>query len=622
MVNRNVQICILLTGVVLVSLGAFAQNAGATALGVNYYHETMMTDTWKTLYFPVSENQVREDMKDIKTISNHIKLYMNPFVDGNREWVSRVTDMARAEGLHVAVNLQVDDRNLDGSNWEQYRSRVMEACRTFNGRAGAMMVANEVSLHSPMSKYEIRSRVEPLIEECKTVFNGEVSYSGFWYEKEAWYDYKKPIYFNMYEHFDSYKTNVRELNQRWGGNARIGEWGEDLKDGNIAKDDRWQGEELEKRWNVIKDETNVPVAYIFSYREPSYDGFGIVCPQGNERPIWDVLRGESGNQPRPSEPEQPAPIVLNPSGSPVPSEPVPSEPAPSEPAPVPSEPVQGPAPNIAIMGLPVECEVESETCSVKSDSPSGLCRQVVFATQSGDINTYTCMKSDGMAETYVRDRPEGQRYKICIGSGCVSHTNGFASFDPYQTPEEKRQYESAPATNGIGSYKATCQVNEGSCSIGKDTVIGSCRTVEMDTPQGLLIVKACDKSRGIEVYRHIYPAGLDFEACIGDGCVNNIRGFDMFGKKNSGQTETEANVPPATGISSLKLSSSQGRIVNDFVESSGCRRVSAESSDGHAEVRICEKDSGHEMYRLSYSGEMDVCHNNSCVGRTAGFAKI
>ena len=517
--RKSIQFCILLTGVVLVSLGAFAQDVDATALGVNYYHETMMTDTWKTLYFPVSEGQVREDMRDIKSISNHIKLYMNPFVDGNREWVSRVVDIARAEGLHVAVNLQVDDRQLSGENWGEYRSRAMEACRTFNGRAETMMVANEVSLHSPMSKYEIRSKVEPLIEECKTVFNGEVSYSGFWFEKEAWYDYKKPIYFNLYEHFESYKTNVRELNQRWGGNARIGEWGEDLKDGNVAKDDWWQREELEKRWNVIKEETKVPVAYIFSYREPSYDGFGIVSPHGKKRPVWEVL-GNAG-----------------------------------------------------------------ERYSIPNENVVNALHQIVVPTT---VPSEDSKKSDTISTKQV-----------------------------VQPIEAKEEYVPSARSSTIGNYKVTCEVGSGNCDIVKDDVIGVCRTIEMNTPEGLLVLKACEKSgSSIEVYRHVYPEGLDFEACLGNGCVDSIKGFDRFGNE---QQESSSST---SGVNSLKLSTTSGRIVNDYDENNGCRRISAEADNAHVEARICEKDSGYEMYKLSSSGDLDICHEESCVGKTSGFAHI
>lgn len=269
----------------------------ATQVGVNYYHETMITkEGYK--YIPRTTSQVSSDLDSIKTITSYVKLYMNPLVGVNQAWLNQVNSMAKGKGMYTVVVMNTEDRTLNSNNWASYTSAVLNNCQYFNGKANELVVGNEISLHSTFSKTEIRTKVESLIVNCKKTFNGPVSYEAFFYEKDAWVGYTGRLYFNTYENLNSFTTNVKELHTKF-PTASIGEWGEDLLDGSIKKDETWQKQETLKRLNVIKSQ-NIPVAYIFTYKEPSTTGFGLVRMDGTKRPVWDVLKTNATITPPPA----------------------------------------------------------------------------------------------------------------------------------------------------------------------------------------------------------------------------------------------------------------------------------------------------------------------------------
>jgi hypothetical protein len=183
--------------------------------------------------------------------------------------------------------MNTEDRLLSSSNWADYSSKVVAASKVFNGKADEFVVGNEISLHSSMSKSDIKIKVESLVNTCKQFFNGPVGYEAFWYEKDAWSGYQGKLYFNLYENVASFTTNLKEMRTKF-PTANVGEWGEDLYDESAYKDESWQKTEIQKRYDILKS-NNAPVVYVFTYKEPSYSGFGLVRSDDSKRPAWTVF---------------------------------------------------------------------------------------------------------------------------------------------------------------------------------------------------------------------------------------------------------------------------------------------------------------------------------------------
>jgi hypothetical protein len=278
-------------------------------LGVNYYGQSLMGTNGEK-YIPRNIDQVASDMDHIKQISNHVKIYMNPFVSQNLPWNQQILQVAEDRGMHTVVNMMVDDRQLSNSNWNDYSSRVVSACAALNGKTDEILVGNEIILRSPMSKTEIKDKVVVLINDCKKVYSGEVSYEEFWWVYDVWIGYPGKIYLMQYEDLPIFQKHVKIMEEKFGSNARVGEWGEDLLDGSAEKDENWQKEQVELRYNMLA-QTQAEVAYIFAYSEPSWNAFGITRPSGEERPVWQYLKslgfgnGESTPPPVVNEPAPP-----------------------------------------------------------------------------------------------------------------------------------------------------------------------------------------------------------------------------------------------------------------------------------------------------------------------------
>ena len=257
-------------------------------LGVNYYGESLMGVNGIN-YIPRNISEVAFDLDHIHQISSHIKMYMNPFVDQNLPWVEQILQLAKQRGMYTVVNMMVDDRQLDNSNWNDYSTRVITDCAALAGKTDEVLVGNEIILHSSMNNTDIQSRVVTLINACEQVFPGPVSYEEFWWSHNAWQNYTGKIYLMQYEDLSVFNQNTIIMDQMFGSNAIVGEWGEDLLDGSIVKDENWQRDQVALRYNILS-KTKTPVAYIFTYEEQSWNAFGIVRPDGVERPVWTYLK--------------------------------------------------------------------------------------------------------------------------------------------------------------------------------------------------------------------------------------------------------------------------------------------------------------------------------------------
>jgi hypothetical protein len=193
---------------------------------------------------------------------------------------------------------------------------------------------------------------------------------------------------------------------------------------------------------------------------------------------------------------------------------------------------------------------------IRSDSTKGSCRTVVFATDRGDIKMFGCDKDNGQVELYKQEAPNGLDFQACLSDGCIYRKNGFARFTPYEVtndksaPEPQEQttepveaepvekpvvsepetqpVEEKPAATGLAALSLSCKIGSETCSPKSDSADGGCRTVVFGSSSGDIQTKACDKGSSVEVYRQNFPAGSDFEACMGPGCVDELKGFASF----------------------------------------------------------------------------------------------
>ncbi len=356
-------------------------SVSATNLGMNYYHETMMKNG--NHYISRTTTQVSSDLDTIKTITNS---------SGNLEWVNQVNTLAKQKGMYTVLVMNTEDRTLDNSNWATYSSKVLDNCKYFNGKVNEFVVGNEISLHSSFSKTDIKNKVATLIGQCKSSFSNDVSYEAFWYEKDAWKGYTGKLYFNMYENLNSFTTNVKELKASFPGGS-IGEWGEDLKDEGVLRDENWQKQEVQRRFDVVKA-TNVPIAYIFTYKEPSTTGFGLVRNDDSKRPVWFLFT----------------------SSTPVPS------------------PTPTPSPGTYTVTLP----------------PSGDCQTKTY----GSSSVKTCDKGNKVYEMYLLSGTS----KVCYNSICVGQDASYAKFTasgtvtPTPTPTPTPSPTTVLPSGGCGTY--------------------------------------------------------------------------------------------------------------------------------------------------------------------------
>lgn len=99
----------------------------------------------------------------------------------------------------------------------------------------------------------------------------------------------------------------------------------------------------------------------------------------------------------------------------------------------------------------------------------------------------------------------------------------------------------------VSQLPARCTYNPGNVTCPKtyDSTSGVCRTIRFSTSSGEIQVLVCDKGDRYELYRQSFPQGLDFQACTGTGCVDEVAGFAAF--TDPGTTGPPPADPPVTG---------------------------------------------------------------------------
>jgi hypothetical protein len=548
----------------------------ATQLGINYYHETMM-GSWGDTYIPRSTAEIGRDMDDIKTVSSNVKFFMNPFMNGNLDKIIQVNGIAKQKGMHTVVTMMVDDRQLDSGNWNDYANRVVNSCNQLNGKVNEILVGNEITLHSSMSRTDIKNKVVDLIGRCKQVYGGEVSYQEFWYAKDVWTGYNGKIYFMFYENLDQFRANIDEMRTKFGNNGVVGEWGEDIFDEGTRKDENWQKDQIQQRLQKLQS-SGVSVAYVFSYREPSYDtGFGLLRADGSKKPAWYVLTG--GNTPT-TPPPTTTPTTLS--------------------------------------SIPVSCTASGSTCTKKSDVGDNTCRYIIWGTVKGDVKVTACNKASGI-EIYRSAAPSELTFSACFGGSCVNQNTGFTLYSATTTPPPTTP-TTPPTTSGsidMNSLSYSCAVNGQGCWVKTDDTSGSCRTIVFGSSSGDAKIQGCDKGNGyVELYKQQAPS-TSFSACLANGCLNQNTGYVKF---LLGTTSSPTQ-PTTDGVNGLPVTASpSGTKTGDYAEGTSCRKVQFTTSAGFVESRICNKGGNtYEMYLLSTANDANVCVGTNCVGKAGGF---
>jgi hypothetical protein len=162
------------------------------------------------------------------------------------------------------------------------------------------------------------------------------------------------------------------------------------------------------------------------------------------------------------------------------------------------------------------CDVSVGECTLIKNEIDG-CRTNVFLTDRGEIKVLVCEKENSWYEIYLQEFPKDIGFKVCWANGCVSNNSGFARFQLTNEPNPVLSLENS---------KVRCSSTETSCNIISDKLEGDCRFLEFETNKGTLVLQSCKKGDVTEIYRHIAPKDLKFEACIDNVCVTDSIGFN------------------------------------------------------------------------------------------------
>ncbi len=328
----------------------------------------------------------------------------------------------------------------------------------------------------------------------------------------------------------------------------------------------------------------------------------------------------------------------------------------------------------SVSELPTTCSLAS--CEKRVDTTEGACRTVEYASDLGDIDLLACDKG-GVVEVYRQSAPDIS-FEACIGDACVDEMRGFAETplssgnlpDESQTGQSETTPEDSTPTNTedgtdapnnqpddggttssypLRALSVTCDAGT-SCSVKTDSTEGACRSVTLETEAGDIDLLACDKGGVVEVYRQSAP-NTSFEACIGDACVNGMRGFattplpettnnskpeagDQLESSDTGEQSTRSD---STDPTNTEVGSDSNRIANislackidgscsvatDTVNGK-CRSVEFATDHGPIVLLGCEKQDGVEVYRQSAPDtSFKACMGTACVDELRGYAEL
>jgi len=233
----------------------------------------------------------------------------------------------------------------------------------------------------------------------------------------------------------------------------------------------------------------------------------------------------------------------------------------------------------------------------------------------------------------------------------VSPDNASAAQNVQKDPQDII----SPAISDLAAY-CVYGTADTPATVKSDATSGSCRTVTFSTTAGDIKMFACKKDGGYaEIYRQAAPEGIEYKACLADGCIIKDNGFARFIPTTATQTTTATTtttiapsqtststltsepipIPTSTtmiqtykGIASLSASCTYNSItcnIKSDVTSGTCRIIVFGTSSGDIQIQGCEKSGNSiEVYRQSYPGNLvfKACIGTGCVDNYGGFAKF
>jgi hypothetical protein len=154
----------------------------------------------------------------------------------------------------------------------------------------------------------------------------------------------------------------------------------------------------------------------------------------------------------------------------------------------------------------------------------------------------------------------------------------------------------------VESLPYTCTYEGTACTATSDVTSGICRTLTFSTVDGNIVAQVCHKDGGrYEVYRQAFPGG-DFQVCVDEGCVNEVRGYDSFEADPLGSDEGGyVYLDPSTFSESCTFNGVACEKLSDTTAGT-CRTILYnvdEDADEDIATLVCHKgDSRYEFYRV------------------------
>src|SRR5579859_3901730 len=177
-------------------------------IGINYYHESMG-------YLKRTDAEITLDLQQIRTVTDNIKVYHNPYTAKTLPLVASIVQQAKHLQMHVVWVENDDNTPLTDDNWTSYQSNVLsDAAFAYQAGADEFLVGNEISIHANhdpgFSDANLPFRIKQLAELCKRSFPGPISYEEGWYKSLSWQAAKlgplSKIYFTLYEPWHVFKA--------------------------------------------------------------------------------------------------------------------------------------------------------------------------------------------------------------------------------------------------------------------------------------------------------------------------------------------------------------------------------------------------------------------------------
>ena len=167
------------------------------------------------------------------------------------------------------------------------------------------------------------------------------------------------------------------------------------------------------------------------------------------------------------------------------------------------------------------------------------------------------------------------------------------------------------------------------CVKTSDVHDGSCRSVAFSTQLGPIVILACRKPAGIEVYRKSWPASLlSFKVCLGSACVDQFAGFALLSSQQAPPSLAAASPPTPAIIASLPITcKAEGKpcgLISD-VTSGVCRTLLFSTTADNLKILACEKSDGWvELYRQGAPRGIPftACVEKGCITNGRGFVRF